>query len=141
MWYNRVVSNFGEIPAFIDYYEQELIAARADVKIQGKVEKELSNLPGETEYRFNQLQEIEAVLEHLNIQLRKIRQKHYKKYLEAVIRNDGNRNAAARELEVARSTVYHHWKAHIATNPNPFEGQERKYSFRHIDGRHRRPIS
>ena len=58
-----------------DYYEKELIAAKADIKINGKVEKELSNLPGETEHRFNQLQEIEAVLEHLNIQLRKIRQK------------------------------------------------------------------
>lgn len=69
------------------------------------------------------------------------RETFHKAVVDAVIRNDGNRNAAARELEVARSTVYHHWKAHIATNPNPFEGQERKYSFRHIDGRHRRPIS
>ena len=72
MWYNKVVSNMGEIPAFIDYYERELGAAKGDIKIHGKVEKELSNLPGETEHRFNQLQEIEAVLEHLNIQLRKI---------------------------------------------------------------------
>ena len=93
MWYNKVVSNLGEIPAFIDFYERELLAARVDVKIQGKVEKELSNLPGETEHRFNQLQEIEAVLEYLNIQLRKIRQKHYKKYLEAYQRALTSRDA------------------------------------------------
>ena len=31
---------------------------------------------------FNQLQEIEAVLNFLNIQLRKIRRKHFQKYLE-----------------------------------------------------------
>lgn len=109
MWYNRVVSNFGEIPAFIDYYEQELIAARADVKIQGKVEKELSNLPGETEYRFNQLQEIEAVLEHLNIQLRKIRQKHYKKYLEAYQRaltsRDAEKYAEAEDEVIDMETI------------------------------------
>jgi hypothetical protein len=109
MWYNRVVHNLGEIPAFIDYYEQELIAARADVKIQGKVEKELSNLPGETEYRFNQLQEIEAVLEHLNIQLRKIRQKHYKKYLEAYARaltsRDAEKYAEAEDEVIDMETI------------------------------------
>ena len=93
MWYNKVVANLGEIPAFIDYFEQELILAKGHIKIHGKVEKELSNLPGETEHRFNQLQEIEAILEHLNIQLRKIRQKHYKKYLEAYARTLTSRDA------------------------------------------------
>lgn len=109
MWYNRVVSNLGEIPAFIDYYEQELIAARGDIKIQGKVEKELSNLPGETEHRFNQLQEIEAILEHLNIQLRKIRQRHYKKYLEAYARaltsRDAEKYAEAEDEVVDMETI------------------------------------
>jgi len=109
VWYNKVVRNLGEIPAFIEYYERELVAARADVKIQGKVEKELSNLPGETEYRFNQLQEIEAVLEHLNIQLRKIRQKHYKKYLEAYARaltsRDAEKYAEAEDEVIDMETI------------------------------------
>ena len=39
-------------------------------------------MPGIVEYRFNQLQEIEAILEYLNIEMRKIRNKHYRKYLE-----------------------------------------------------------
>ena len=39
-------------------------------------------MPGVVEQRFNQLQEIEAILNHLNIQLRKIKSKHFKKYLE-----------------------------------------------------------
>jgi uncharacterized protein YfdQ (DUF2303 family) len=83
MWYNKVVADLSEIPNFIDYYENQLISAKSEISIKGNVEKALSNLPGLTEYRFNQLQEIEAVLNYLNIQLRKIRQKHYKKYLEA----------------------------------------------------------
>jgi len=83
MWYNRVVQDLAQIPPFIDYYEKQLIAAKGEIKIAGKVERALSDLPGITEYRFNQLQEVEAVLNYLNIQLRKIRQKHYKKYLEA----------------------------------------------------------
>jgi hypothetical protein len=93
VWYNKIVNNLGEIPAFIDFYEQELAAARRDIKIAGRVEKELSDLPGETEYRFNQLQEIEAVLEYLNIQLRKIRRKHFQKYLEAYARALTSRDA------------------------------------------------
>jgi hypothetical protein len=109
MWYNKVVSNLGEIPNFINYYEGELLSARADVKIRGRVEKELSNLPGETEHRFNQLQEIEAVLEHLNIQLRKIRQKHYKKYLEAYARaltsRDAEKYAEAEDEVIDMETI------------------------------------
>lgn len=93
MWYNRVVSDLGQIPAFIDYYENELKSARVEIKIHGNVETALSNLPGQTEYRFNQLQEIEAILNYLNIQLRKIRQAHYKKYLEAYARALTSRDA------------------------------------------------
>lgn len=93
MWYNKVVANLGEIPAFIDYYEKELLLAKREIKISGNVEQALSNLPGVTEHRFNQLQEIEAVLEFLNIQLRKIRRKHFQKYLEAYQRALTSRDA------------------------------------------------
>lgn len=109
MWYNKVVANLGEIPAFINYYEQELIEAKADIKIRGRVEKELSDLPGQSEHRFNQLQEIEAILEHLNIQLRKIRQRHYKKYLEAYNRaltsRDAEKYAEAEDEVIDMETI------------------------------------
>lgn len=109
MFYNKIVSNLGEIPNFIDYYERELIAAKGDIKISGRVERELSDLPGETEHRFNQLQEIEAVLEFLNIQLRKIRQKHYKKYLEAYARaltsRDAEKYAEAEDEVIDMETI------------------------------------
>jgi hypothetical protein len=93
MWYNKIVADLGNIPAFISYYEAELIGAKSEIKIQGNVERALSNLPGLTEHRFNQLQEIEAVLEYLNIQLRKIRRKHFQKYLEAYARALTSRDA------------------------------------------------
>lgn len=109
MWYNKVVKNLGEIPAFIDYYEQELSAAKGDIKIRGRVEKELSDLPGQSEHRFNQLQEIEAILEHLNIQLRKIRQRHYKKYLETYARaltsRDAEKYAEAEDEVIDMETI------------------------------------
>ena len=82
MWYNKVVQDLGNIPDFIAYYEAEMLAAKRDVAIHGRVEQRLSDLPGLTEHRFNQLQEIEAVLNYLNIQLRKIRRRHFQAYLE-----------------------------------------------------------
>ena len=93
MWYNKVVANLGEIPAFINYYEQELNVAKMEIKIRGKVERAAADLPGLTEHRFNQLQEIEAILNFLNIQLRKIRRKHFQKYLEAYQRALTSRDA------------------------------------------------
>ena len=93
MWYNKVVANLGEIPDFIAYYENELAIVKSEIKIQGNVERALANLPGITEHRFNQLQEMEAVLEYLNIQLRKIRRKHFQKYLEAYARALTSRDA------------------------------------------------
>jgi uncharacterized protein YfdQ (DUF2303 family) len=59
-----------------------MISAKRDCVIAGIVERNLKELPGTTEQRFYQLQEIEAVLNYLNIQLRKIRRKHFQKYLE-----------------------------------------------------------
>jgi hypothetical protein len=93
MWYNKIVADLGNIPPFIDYYEGELSVAKNDARIGGLVEKNLKEMPGITEHRFNQLQEIEAVLEFLNIQLRKIRRKHFQKYLENYARALSARDA------------------------------------------------
>jgi len=93
MWLSRVTTNLGEIPDFIAHYEKELESARRDCNIGGLVEKNISALPGITEHRFNQLQEIEAILNHLNIQLRKIRRRHFQKYLEGYARALSSRDA------------------------------------------------
>ena len=93
MWYNRIVSDLCIIPDFIQFYESEITLAKNEIAIKGNVEKALSSLPGVTEHRFNQLQEIEAILNYLNIQLRKIRRKHFQKYLEAYARALTSRDA------------------------------------------------
>jgi hypothetical protein len=92
-WYTRITADLSVIPDFITHYESELLQAKNDVKIFGNVEKNIANLPGVTEHRFNQLQEIEAVLQYLNLQLRKIRRKHFQKYLEAYNRALTDRTA------------------------------------------------
>lgn len=92
-WLTRISQDMTVIPDFIVYYENELIAARSEIKIHGNIEKNVANLPGTTESRFNQLQEIEAVLNHLNIKLKKLRRKHFQKYLEAYNRELTSRDA------------------------------------------------
>jgi len=93
MWYSRVVASLNSIPDFISHYERELNDAKKDCRISGIVEKNITALPGITEHRFNQLQEIEAVLNYLNIQLRKIRRKHFQKYMENYARALTSRDA------------------------------------------------
>jgi len=92
-WYTRITTNLAVIPDFITHYETELISAKQEVKVYGNVEKNIAAIPGITEHRFNQLQEIEAVLNYLNIQLRRIRRKHFQKYLEAYNRALTSRDA------------------------------------------------
>ena len=93
MWYNKVVQNLSNIPDFIFYYEAQLETAKKETYINGSLEKAAANLPGITEHRFNQLQEIEAVLNFLNIELRKLRRKYFQKYLEGYQRALSSRDA------------------------------------------------
>jgi hypothetical protein len=92
-WYSKIVDDLSNIPDFISHYESELQHAKFEMNVRGKVEKNLADLPGITEHRFNQLQEIEAILNYLNIQLRKIRRKHFQKYLEGYNRALTSRDA------------------------------------------------
>jgi hypothetical protein len=81
-WYSNIVKDWSEIPNFIQFFEKELTDARKEVKIHGNIEMNSTRLPAYVELRFGQLQEIEAILEHLNIQLRRKRSQYLRKYLE-----------------------------------------------------------
>lgn len=91
--YSDVVSNIENLPDFLAYYEGQLEEAKYEVTIHGRVEQNIAALPGMTEHRFNQLQEIEALLRYLEVQLRKIRKKHFKQYLEGYARALTSRDA------------------------------------------------
>ena len=81
-WYSEVSRDVGKIPEAIKHYESELVDARKEVKLAGNVEKASAAMPGIVEHRFNQLQEIEAILHYMNIELRRLRSSYFKKYLE-----------------------------------------------------------
>ena len=93
MWYSKITNDLSNIPKFIEYFNNELTNAKKEVKINGNVEVNIKELPGITEHRFYQLQEIEAVLAYLDIQLRQIRRKYFKNYLEGYNRALSSRDA------------------------------------------------
>ncbi len=81
-WYASVTNDIANLPSCIDYYYRELSLAQADVKISGNLESLSAKLPGIVESRFNQLQELEAILEYLNIEMRRVRSRVFRKYFE-----------------------------------------------------------
>jgi hypothetical protein len=93
-WYYKVTADISNVPAFIDHFELELEQARKELSLKGNtLEKHAAELPGIVEHRYSQLQEIEAVLEYLNIQLRKERSTEFKRFLESYNKTLSSRDA------------------------------------------------
>lgn len=82
-WYSEVSRDINKITDAISFYDTELREARLELRLTGNIEKAAASLPGMFEHRFNQLQEIEAILEHLNIEMKRLRSRYFKKYLES----------------------------------------------------------
>ena len=92
MWYSEVSRKISRIPDAVAYFETEIEEAKREVKLTGNVERASSAMPGLVEHRFNQLQEIEAILNYLNIELRRLRSSYFKKYLENYQRSLSSRD-------------------------------------------------
>lgn len=103
MWYNKVVADLGNLPDCIEYFDKQVEEAKYECKIKGNLEKSVAALPGILEYRFNQLQEVEAILEFMNIRYNKELRKQYRFYLEGYDKILTSRDAekfAANEQDV-----------------------------------------
>ena len=92
-WYNEVSRNLDKIPDCVAYFDKELLEARKQCKIYGNLERASAALPGVVEERFSQLQQLEAILEYLNIELRRLRSKTFRKFLENYNRALSSRDA------------------------------------------------
>lgn len=77
----------------ISYFEKEYEEAKKELPIYGSLEKQSITLPQIVEKRFSQLQEIESILEHLNIKLKKIRATVFRKFLEKYPKQLSSREA------------------------------------------------
>lgn len=92
-WFNEIRKDITKIVPAIDYYDQQLATARMECGLRGSIEKHGRDIPGVVEYRFGQLQEIEAILEYLNIETKKLKTDKYKQYLENYNRALSSRDA------------------------------------------------
>ena len=81
-WYRKIQEDLGELANCIPAFEAILEEARVECGMKGNLERLSREMPGIVEHRFNQLQEIEAILEHLNIELRKKRSHVFRKFTE-----------------------------------------------------------
>ena len=91
-WYSKISKDISHIPDAIEFYNRELDDAKIEIKITGNIEKASANMPGIVEHRFCQLQEIEAILEYLNIELRRLKSQYFRKYLENYQRSLSSRD-------------------------------------------------
>ena len=94
-WYQKVTRNITELPNCIDFFENELDEARSEIILKGTLERASSVLPAIVETRFAQLHTIEGILEILNIDLRQLKSKVFRKYLESYNRQLSSRDAQA----------------------------------------------
>tara|TARA_B100000902_G_scaffold60396_1_gene67535 strand:+ start:199 stop:660 length:462 start_codon:yes stop_codon:yes gene_type:complete len=93
-WYIEVSKNLDKIPDCIAYFENEHKEAKKECYIFGNLEKASASMPGIVEHRFNQLQQIEAILEYLNIEQRRLRSKTFVRFFE-----NYNRALTSRDAE------------------------------------------
>ena len=82
-----------EIVSAISHFEREIDSARYECGMKGNLEKQSRDMPGIVEHRFNQLQEVEAILEFLNTEMRRTRSKIFRKFLESYNRALSSRDA------------------------------------------------
>ena len=80
------------VPA-ITYFEVQIDEAKYECGMKGNLEKQSRDMPGIVEHRFNQLQEVEAILEYLNTEMRKLRSKTFRKFLESYNKALSSRDA------------------------------------------------
>ena len=92
-WYTRLSKDISLIPECIKHFEAEFQQAKKECSIWGNLEKASASMPGVVEHRFNQLQELEAILEYLNIEYRRLRSKTFKKFLENYNKKLSSRDA------------------------------------------------
>lgn len=92
-WYRQVSGDLSKLPDAIAHFENELQLARIETSLKGNLEANSRLMPGIVEHRFNQLQEVEAILEWLNVQLRKKRSEVFKKFIENYNRTLSSRDA------------------------------------------------
>lgn len=76
-----IKENATNIQPVLEHFEEEYIKAKEEIKIKGKLQRCISELPSLYEIRFSQLQELESILEFFDIKMKGIRSSLYQKIM------------------------------------------------------------
>lgn len=97
-WYRQVLDgldndNLTPLADAVLWFENELLTAREEVKLRGRVQQQSQELPGLLESRFAQYQEVEAIKKLLGIRFDRVKHQAFKKYFEGYQRQLSSRDA------------------------------------------------
>lgn len=81
-WHWVIKDDKTKIVDMIEHFNEEIEEARREVKAIGIIEKLSQQLPAWHESRLSQLQQLEAVLEVLEIEMRQLTAEKFKMFLE-----------------------------------------------------------
>jgi hypothetical protein len=134
-WYDRITADPDDLTPLVDcfaYYEKQLLEAREELDVVGRIEVMAKKLPGLAEYRFNQLQELEAILKYLNIRLDKVRGQRFRFYMEKYDRelksSDAEKFAAGDDAVIDLALMINH----VALLRNKFLGVSKGIEYLHF---------
>ncbi|MBS49996.1 MAG: hypothetical protein CMN60_20345 [Sphingobium sp.] len=91
-WFYVVSSDLSRIPDAVAFYEKEYEEGRKFLPLEGAISRKCGQLATVVDKYYAYYQEIEAILEHLNIEQKKVRAQVFKKYLENYQRSLSSRD-------------------------------------------------
>lgn len=95
-WYGKITEDPDDLTPLVDamaYYEAEVERANKELNVSGRIEEIQKRIPGWAAFRFNQLQELEAILKYLNLKMDKKRGEKHRFYMEKYARAMSSRDA------------------------------------------------
>lgn len=134
-WYDKITADPDDLTPLVDcfaYFEKQLTEAREELDVVGRIEIMAKKLPGMAEYRFNQLQELEAILKYLQIRMDKVRGQRYRFYMEKYDRelksSDADKFAAGDDQVIDLALMINH----VALLRNKFLGVSKGIEYLHF---------
>lgn len=81
-YYQLVKKDEKNLPAVLEYFNNQYEEAKNDIKIKGILIDNISIISSNYEKRFSQLQEIEAILAHFENKMKRLKGSIYQKLME-----------------------------------------------------------
>lgn len=81
-YFQAVKKDETTLPKILEYFNNEYEEGRKEIDVKGSLTECVSKLSSYYEYRYSQLQEIEAILKHFEIKLSQRKSALYQKFLE-----------------------------------------------------------